>query len=563
MSVTVDGAKTLQSLQVPSSDIDNGLYTVKSTIECEQAATDDQIEYRNWFNTPVLDEETIKRLHSIQLLAESCDQGFADVPSAGNWTWFEVGVYVDASASVLKEKEGIKLAWKSHSNRFMSQEYGWSEGILFDRKHEIFGMLSPGNVIGVRLCARFPGWSIMVKSGFLVVELGPKIAERTVPEFKSIVDGVKAIQDVISEVNAQTNVAFTPAKVKGLSLAETFTSLGDRPLRVLSLDGGGVRGLSALYILRDVMNKTAPEKKPCEIFDMIAGTSAGGLIAIMLGRLEMTVDECITEYETLSRTIFAKYKFGDKLMQGGRLEATGARYDSSILENAFKEFVGKKLGTKDAKLLNEQGSCKVCVMAVRADADNNRGPVFLRSYTNPQTLSLLPDCLVWQAGRATSAAPSYFTPVKVGTYKLVDGGLLANNPLGWLWSELLDVFGPARRTACFLSLGTGIPANQRVGRAHILDRSEIVDGFSSAATNSQLINILFKALLDAYAPATATKKYWRLNVGELIPGTDNYKDLGELDDLTKIDEFRKMTNAYIEAQQDLIKDCASALKASL
>ncbi|KAF8238015.1 FabD/lysophospholipase-like protein [Tricholoma matsutake] len=495
MSVTVDGVQTLQSLQVPSSDIDNGLYTVKSTIECEQAATDDQIEYRNWFNTPVLDEETIKRLHSIQLLAESCDQGFADVPSAGNWTWFEVGVYVDASASVLKEKEGIKLAWKSHSNRFMSQEYGWSEGILFDRKHKIFGMLS---------------------SGFLVVELGPKIAERMVPEFKSIVN-----------------------------------------------DGSGVRGLSALYILRDVMNKTAPEKKTCEIFDMIAGTSAGGLIAIMLGHLEMTVDECITEYETLSRTIFAKYKFGDKLMQGGRLEATGARYDSSILENAFKEFVGKKLGTKDAKLLNEQGSCKVCVMAVRADADNNRGPVFLRSYTNPQTLSLLPDCLVWQAGRATSAAPSYFTPVKVGTYKLVDGGLLANNPLGWLWSELLDVFGPARRTACFLSLGTGIPANQRVGRAHILDRSEIVDGFSSAATNSQLINILFKALLDAYAPATATKKYWRLNVGELIPGTDNYKDLGELDDLTKIDEFRKMTNAYIEAQQDLIKDCASALKASL
>ncbi|KAF8237995.1 FabD/lysophospholipase-like protein [Tricholoma matsutake] len=401
MSVTVDGTKTLQSLQVPSSDIDNGLYTVKSTIEHEQATTDDQIEYRNWFNTPVLDEETIKRLHSIQLLAESCDQGFADVPSAGNWTWFEVGVYVDVSASILKEKEGIKLVWKSHSNRFMSQEYGWSEGILFDRKHKIFGMLSPRNIIGVRLCAHFPGWSIMVKSGFLVVELGPKIAERMVPEFKSIVN-----------------------------------------------DGSGVHGLSALYILRDVMNKTAPEKKTCEIFDMIAGTSAGGLIAIMLGHLEMTVDECITEYETLSHTTFAKYKFGDKLMQGGRLEATGAHYDSSILENAFKEFVGKKLGTKDIKLLNEQGSCKVCVMA---------------------TLSLLPDCLVWQAGRATSTAPSYFTPVKVGMYKLVDGGLLANNPLGWFWSELLDIFGPARRTACFLSLGTSIPANQRVGRAHILD----------------------------------------------------------------------------------------------
>jgi len=64
-------------------------------------------------------------MHRIQLLAESRDQGFADVPSAGNWTWFEVGVYVDASASALKEKDGIKLAWKSHPNRFMSREYDW------------------------------------------------------------------------------------------------------------------------------------------------------------------------------------------------------------------------------------------------------------------------------------------------------------------------------------------------------------------------------------------------------------------------------------------------------
>jgi len=150
-------------------------------------------------------------------------------------------------------------------------------------------------------------------------------------------------------------------------------------------------------------------------------------------------------------------------MQAKRVTATGARYDSSILENAFKEFIARKIGDQDAKLLNEEGNCKVYVlqllnmtfiifrrlfdphrfvMAVRADADNNRGPVFLRSYLNPQTLSLLPDCLVWQAGRATSAAPSYFTPVTVGAYQLVDGGLLANNPLGWsVHSQLTTVQG--------------------------------------------------------------------------------------------------------------------------
>lgn len=70
-------------------------------------------------------------------------------------------------------------------------------------------------------------------------------------------------------------------------------------------------------------------------------------------------------------------------------------------------------------------------MATRADASNNRAPVFLRSYRNPQDISLLPDIKIWEAARATSAAPYYFKPMQVGPYKLVDGGLGANNPLGW------------------------------------------------------------------------------------------------------------------------------------
>jgi patatin-like phospholipase/acyl hydrolase len=75
-------------------------------------------------------------------------------------------------------------------------------------------------------------------------------------------------------------------------------------------------------------------------------------------------------------------------------------------------------------------------MAVRQDAANNHGPVFLRSYKNPQEMSMLPDIKLWQAARATSAAPAYFAPLTVGEVKetqvtLVDGGLQANNPLGW------------------------------------------------------------------------------------------------------------------------------------
>jgi patatin-like phospholipase/acyl hydrolase len=73
----------------------------------------------------------------------------------------------------------------------------------------------------------------------------------------------------------------------------------DSPLRILSLDGGGVRGISSLYILKEIMaqlfrqqafnrpNKPRSNLRPCDVFDMICGTSTGGLIALMLGRLEM------------------------------------------------------------------------------------------------------------------------------------------------------------------------------------------------------------------------------------------------------------------------------------
>src|SRR6266496_3916637 len=63
--------------------------------------------------------------------------------------------------------------------------------------------------------------------------------------------------------------------------------------RILALDGGGVRGLSSLLILRELMGEIGRQKNldqtplPCEFFDLIGGTGTGGLIAIMLGRLRM------------------------------------------------------------------------------------------------------------------------------------------------------------------------------------------------------------------------------------------------------------------------------------
>ncbi|PBK88448.1 FabD/lysophospholipase-like protein [Armillaria gallica] len=86
--------------------------------------------------------------------------------------------------------------------------------------------------------------------------------------------------------------------------------LTDPPVNLLSLDGGGIRGVSELFILNETMKciqlrKNLPiTPKPCEYFDLIGGTSTGGLIAIMLGRLKMSTEEALKSYNKMSSLVF-------------------------------------------------------------------------------------------------------------------------------------------------------------------------------------------------------------------------------------------------------------------
>ena len=136
-----------------------------------------------------------------------------------------------------------------------------------------------------------------------------------------------------------------------------------------------------------------------------------------------------------------------------------------------------------------------------------------------------------------------------------------------LWTEILDVFGPARSTNCFLSIGTGIPPNTPIksNNGFQLVFSSLT-ALSSVATNSQIIHVLFRTLIDAYAPKPLVSKYFRLNVGEST-GTleqdkrelNNFREVGEMDDTNALKRLLKMTKGYLDKQQDLISDCAKAL----
>ena len=98
-----------------------------------------------------------------------------------------------------------------------------------------------------------------------------------------------------------------------------------------------------------------PNAKPCEYFDMMAGTSTGGILAIMLGRLRMTVDECIATYNELAGEIFGSTVFA----KIDNASDTGARYSAKALENAVKKIVKRKTGDPDAPMRDPDGDCQV------------------------------------------------------------------------------------------------------------------------------------------------------------------------------------------------------------
>ncbi|KAF2241835.1 hypothetical protein BU26DRAFT_381393, partial [Trematosphaeria pertusa] len=80
-------------------------------------------------------------------------------------------------------------------------------------------------------------------------------------------------------------------------------------------DSGGVRTLSSLFLLKDIMARLSyelnqPELRPCDVFDMIGGTSMGGLIAIMLGHFRMSIDEVIKFSLDLSHGVFRRQPTG-------------------------------------------------------------------------------------------------------------------------------------------------------------------------------------------------------------------------------------------------------------
>jgi hypothetical protein len=130
-----------------------------------------------------------------------------------------------------------------------------------------------------------------------------------------------------------------------------------------------VRGLSSVLILSQLSEALAyhglspSTHPPWRIFDLICGTSTGGLLALMLGRLRMSIKECLKAYEELAKEIFT-YGF---VRRFGRWIRIGRQFRGAKLEARVRRIVKGVLGDEDALLYDPDsmvGGAKVYVPAI-------------------------------------------------------------------------------------------------------------------------------------------------------------------------------------------------------
>ncbi|MBB4587938.1 hypothetical protein GGE50_003842 [Rhizobium leguminosarum] len=208
--------------------------------------------------------------------------------------------------------------------------------------------------------------------------------------------------------------------------------------RILSLSGGGYRGLYSVAILRLLEQQAGRPIGEC--FDMIAGTSIGGIIAIGLA-LGKRADQIERVFLERGEEIFPRSEF--KLVRLLSLLRPGPKYRNTELRRAIEDVIGKDalLGDANTRLL---------VPAVNM----SKGQV--QMFKTPHDSRLVRDThlLAADVAMATSAAPTFFPMAKIGNSNYVDGGLMANAPDLCAVHEALHFCGQKLEDVHVLSIGT-------------------------------------------------------------------------------------------------------------
>jgi patatin-like phospholipase/acyl hydrolase len=268
---------------------------------------------------------------------------------------------------------------------------------------------------------------------------------------------------------------------------------------ILSIDGGGIRGIFPAKFLQEIEDRLHEKGYDYtnihEHFDLICGTSTGGIIAIALA-LGIPASEIKNLYLDNASQIFKRRDF---------LGWVNSKYGNQNLEQIVKSTFQKYFDGQDPRL----NDCKTNICIPVYDLFEGK-PSVLKT-PHHERFNRDYHIFAYQAALATSAAPTYFTPYSSSYYKIgsnsdeyfsnkVDGGIFANNPTMIGLIEAQKAFGKELNEIKVLSLGTGSTKNidvenrKRWGLLYWMNpwRKRLIDLFMQS--QSQNINNLVRLL---------------------------------------------------------------------
>ncbi|MFA7173512.1 MAG: patatin-like phospholipase family protein [Kiritimatiellia bacterium] len=247
--------------------------------------------------------------------------------------------------------------------------------------------------------------------------------------------------------------------------------------RLLTIDGGGIRGVLALEILREIEASIRLRHGVAlhQYFDLIAGTSTGAIIATCLA-WGMTVEQVATLYHERASDIFAPNLWH-------------RRHKSRFRNDRFDAFLRKTLVEADGSPATLGTQClKTLLLVVMRNATTGSSwPIC----NNPAALyndRSLSDCNLdlplWQIVRASTAAPTYFEPERLALgdqrFHFIDGAVSPyNNPsqIAFLFATLPEYrinFETGEERLLLVSVGTGMtrkyPMPMAIESMHLLDQ---------------------------------------------------------------------------------------------
>lgn len=314
--------------------------------------------------------------------------------------------------------------------------------------------------------------------------------------------------------------------------------------KILSIDGGGIRGIIPALVLAEIERNTgAPIAK---LFDLIIGTSTGGIIALGLGKVDVNTGQ--PHYSAKKLADLYK-KRGEDIFSRSRWRKVPGynvfdeKYSHEGLEEVLEEYFGNDtLGQLMSKI------------AVTTYDLHQRDPLFLKSWNAPHQ-----NIRIREAARATSAAPTYFEPspqqVAGNNCALVDGGIFINNPAVSGYAEARRMF-PEESKFFVLSLGTG----QMTRKISYTDAK----GWGLAEWVIPLLDCVFDGVSDAadyqMRQILPEGDYFRLQVN-LGKKSDPLHGNDDLDDASQdnIRDLQELAENLISTRAEDLKNICAAL----